>query len=241
VFGISAFAQAPFASLGRTGAIYDVAVAEAASAVAAYLSRADFVATDAETGTAAEAVNTINNIFNPVVAETASGAGAFTSSVSFIAAIAEAASGVSTATSQADFVAAISELAQAAATSSSQAVFQAAMLEAASGASASSGALVFAVAVSEQAAGASAQTVVAELSGTVAEAATALSALTALRTANVYLTGVQIYVQIGNALVWGEVQDDGAITWQNVNIPAPTFTWNPIVVPQTPDWDDIPS
>jgi len=92
VFGISAFAQAPFASLGKTGVLYDVAIAEAASAVAAYLSRADFVATDAETGNAAEVVNTVNNIFNPVVVEAASSLSVFASTASFAPVINEAAS-----------------------------------------------------------------------------------------------------------------------------------------------------
>ena len=65
MFGYATFAQAPFADLGVSGAVFDVDVTEAGVVIASSeLANVVFVATNAEGASTAETVNTINNIFN---------------------------------------------------------------------------------------------------------------------------------------------------------------------------------
>ena len=64
--------------------------------------------------------------------------------------------------------------------------------------------------------------------------------LTYLRQGNVYPVGVQLYVNIGQALVWGMIDDRQNPNWQNVNNSASTG-WVEINNGQTPGWNQIPS
>lgn len=64
--------------------------------------------------------------------------------------------------------------------------------------------------------------------------------LTYLRQGNVYPVGVQLYVNIGQALVWGMIDDRQTANWQNVNNSA-TTGWTEINNGQTPGWNQIPS
>jgi hypothetical protein len=77
-------------------------------------------------------------------------------------------------------------------------------------------------------------------SGTVAEVASATAAITVLRTANVYLNGVQLYVYIGGVLVWATVDDNQTPNWQNVN-DNQTPNWQNVNDMQTPGWTVLPS
>lgn len=67
-----------------------------------------------------------------------------------------------------------------------------------------------------------------------------VEALTYLRQGNVYPVGVQLYVNTGNALVWGMIDDRQTANWQNVNNSASTG-WVEINNGQTPGWNQIPS
>lgn len=74
----------------------------------------------------------------------------------------------------------------------------------------------------------------------VVEGTEVVEALTYLRQGNVYPVGVQLYVNIGQALVWGMIDDRQNPNWQNVNNSASTG-WTEINNGQTPGWNQIPS
>jgi len=93
----------------------------------------------------------------------------------------------------------------------------------------SDGARIFAVAVSESATASSTQSVSVAFVGTVAELASATAAQSAIKTANVNVTGIQLFVSIGGVLVWGVIDDS-----QNPN-------WQIIDDTQTPGWTQLPS
>ena len=100
--------------------------------------------------------------------------------------------------------------------------------------------LLFAVSISEAASGAAAVTNTAVFVGTVAEVASAVAAFTALREANVYPTGVQLYVYIGGVLVWAVIDDSQTPNWQNISTTqAPG--WTVVVDTQVPGWTILPS
>lgn len=72
------------------------------------------------------------------------------------------------------------------------------------------------------------------------EGADVIEALTNLREGNVYPDGVQLYVNIGDGLVWGMIDDRQNPNWQNVNNTAATG-WTEINNTQPPGWTQIPS
>ena len=73
MFGYATFSNSPFAALGVSGAVYDVAVAETSSTAAEVLAaNSQFYAAQAEAASTAGVFNTLNNIFNNVIAEAAS-------------------------------------------------------------------------------------------------------------------------------------------------------------------------
>jgi hypothetical protein len=67
------------------------------------------------------------------------------------------------------------------------------------------------------------------LYATITEATSGQDVYAALRNANVNVTGIQLYVIVGNALVWGVIDDS-----QNAG-------WTVITTTQTPTWTDIPT
>jgi hypothetical protein len=214
VFGYATFAQAPFAALGGGGAVIDVALSETgSSASATSIFASVLTATNAEGMSTAAAVNTINNIFNPLIAEAASGSSAQTAQATLAGLIAEVASTQAAQTVIATMLGSVAEGATALATPTASAVFLASILEAASGASANTASKLVIASISEAASGAAAVTNTAVFVGTVAEVASALDVLTVLRTANVFPTGIQIYVYIGDALVWAVIDDSQTPGW----------------------------
>ena len=64
---------------------------------------------------------------------------------------------------------------------------------------------------------------------TVAESADALDSLSVVATINANVTGVQLYVLIGDALVWGSIDDNQNPNWQNIDDT------------QSPGWTNLPS
>jgi hypothetical protein len=100
--------------------------------------------------------------------------------------------------------------------------------------------VLFAVSVSEAASGAAAVNRTAVFNGTVAEVASAVAAFTAVREANVYPTGVQLYVYIGGVLVWAVIDDNQTPNWQNIST-TQTPGWTVVVDTQAPGWNTLPS
>ncbi len=99
---------------------------------------------------------------------------------------------------------------------------------------------VFGAVISEGATGTDTQTAQVAFIGTVAEAAAAADSLSATATINVYPVGVQIYVLIGDVLVWGSIDDNQNPNWQNIgNTQSPA--WTVINDEQSPGWTNLPS
>jgi hypothetical protein len=85
------------------------------------------------------------------------------------------------------------------------------------------------VAIAESVAGTATQVAQVNFTGTVAEAVSALSTLGVIKTVNVSLTGVQLFINIGGTLVWATIDDSQNPNWQNINDV------------QSPGWTQLPS
>jgi hypothetical protein len=77
-------------------------------------------------------------------------------------------------------------------------------------------------------------------SGTVAELASAAATFAGTATVKANVTGVQLVVQIGDALVWGEINDQQTANWTNIGN-VQTAGWQQVNDIQTSGWTDIPS
>lgn len=261
MFGDVAFAQSPFASLG--GASYvasqneaataddieDVAgltkggpIHEAASALAAQNVLAVMLGRVNEAATAA-ATNSVIGAMFVATNESALAASAQSVVASFVGSINEAVSGV-------EFV-------------SVQSAFVLSLLEAATGADSVLGVRGQYVAVQEAASIDSETTVPRVIwSGTVTEAASAIESISVIRAAHAYVEGIQLFVQIGDVLVWAVVDDSQSANWQNItnsqsvvwasidDTQSPSWSavgtvqsanWTDIDDNQAPDWNNIPS
>jgi hypothetical protein len=79
----------------------------------------------------------------------------------------------------------------------------------------------FFVSVAETATGSNSQSVIVTFTANASEIATASDALTVLKTLNVRPTGIQLYVYIGDVLVWEPIDTDQT--------------------PPDPNWQEIPT
>ena len=220
MFADAAFAQVPFASAGGltfVSALSESAVANssvsqesllggrvdeqaASSSLVSTILRA--VATQAETATAAATQNFAASTLKAMQAETATA----TDAPAFIASILNAAQ---------------AELATATDLPSAISTVYAALAEVAAALDTTNAGRGFYVAVAESATGSNAQSVIVTFTGNVSETATAGDALTVLKTLNVRPTGIQLYVYIGDVLVWEPIDTDQT--------------------PPDPDWQVIPT
>ena len=75
---------------------------------------------------------------------------------------------------------------------------------------------------------------------TVAEGATGTDTYTQVREINARPTGVQLYVNIGNVLIWAVIDDSQSPNWQNIST-VQGSGWTVIDDEQTPGWTNIPS
>jgi hypothetical protein len=71
-----------------------------------------------------------------------------------------------------------------------------------------------------------------------AETASAADLVSAIRTANVSVTGVQLFISIGGALVWAVVDDTQNPSWQNVDNAQGTV-WMAVGNTQNPNWQNV--
>ena len=74
----------------------------------------------------------------------------------------------------------------------------------------------------------------------VAEGATGTDTYTQVREINARPTGIQLYVNIGNVLIWAVIDDSQSPNWQNINT-VQGSGWTVIDDEQTPGWTNIPS
>jgi hypothetical protein len=218
MLGDVAFAQAPFASQG--GNTFNVAVSEtsaidsftaissyiafgasdeAASAIEAQSVLATFVSENSEAASGADVFDTLNNTFNVLLSDGASGVDAISAQADFTAFVAEVASVVAELFSQADFVAAVAE--------------------AASANDAPQGGLLILVSIDEAASGVDAYVNTVATSAFIEELAAGLDNLSVVKTLNASVTGVQLVVRVGNILIWSQINDNQDPNWQNINNP----------------------
>jgi hypothetical protein len=110
-------------------------------------------------------------------------------------------------------LASVGETASGAAVFSKTADMLASLAEAASGAGVFDGGRLYVVDIAETASGAAAFTKNAVFVGTRAEVASSVAAFTAIRTVNASPSGVQLYVDLGNVLIWVVIDDTQNPGW----------------------------
>jgi hypothetical protein len=219
VFADAAFAQVPFASAG--GVTFVSALSESATAdsfvsqesllggrvdeqavtaaVQAFVA-STLTAAQTETATATAAQNFAASTLTATQAETATG----TDAPAFAASILNAAQ---------------AEIVRATDLPSAISTVYAAITEIANVLDGVVGSRAVYVSVAESATGSNTQSVIVTFTANASEIATGNDALTVLKTLNVRPTGIQLYVYIGNVLVWEPIDTDQTPpdpNWQNI-------------------------
>jgi hypothetical protein len=181
----------------RAGAL----IQEAAAALATFISLNNIMtAVRAETATTTDVVAAAPSNFLATQAETATGTDAVAAAPStFFASRAESATATDAPSAIANLLAAIAEISTA-----GDAVV---------------GGISFQVTITESAVGSHTQSATARFNGSIQELASGLDAYDKLKIANVYPTGLQLTVSVGNVLVWGTIPTDQTPpdpNWQNI-------------------------
>lgn len=228
MFGDVTFAQAPFAALG--GATFGRTVSETASVEAQssfiYLSGGLVL----ESASGLDTEYSANNSLKSNIAEAASALTTQAVIANMLGAQAEAASGLDAPNFAASILnASQAEFASALDSPSVIATLLAFAEEAVSALDIPNGGRGFVVAIEENASAENTQTASVIFTGTVEELASAVDSISAIANINANVTGIQLYVNIGNVLIWAVIDDTQNPNWQNI-----TNT-------QTPGWTDIPS
>jgi hypothetical protein len=95
-------------------------------------------------------------------------------------------------------------------------------------------------ALAEGASAADEYQVVTIFGAVVAEGAVGTDAPSAVKEVNARPVGIQLYVNIGDALIWAVIDDSQSANWQNINNTQGSG-WTIIDDEQTPGWTNIPS
>lgn len=258
MFGITAFAQAPFAALGSKVSTASLeAFASTADAVAVQV---NFVATDAEGATATASVNTINNVFNNYFVDSVTGSAAPTATSVLRPSQAEAATASSAVSVLARFVATQNSAVTAAAAVSKNAVLGAARVESATASAQVNRFVVYTVALSESASVQDLRAASVSFAASILEQTTAVGDFVGVLQVNVYPTGIELVVTINNVLVWAVIPTPDNPNWANiattstswtevstasspnwVDVTTTSTTWTEIPIPPVGGWNDIPT
>jgi hypothetical protein len=75
---------------------------------------------------------------------------------------------------------------------------------------------------------------------TVEEAVAALDAYLPVREINARVTGVQLYINIGNVLIWATIDDGQNANWQAITN-TQSGGWTVVNDTQNPGWTNLPS
>ena len=228
MFGNVSFAQAPFASQG--GKTLASSLSESVAASDAFSQESLLGGNVNEAGAAVSVFASLSNVFTAARVETVT----VTSTPNFapstlLASLSEAALGSNTQSVSAAMIATQTESATASDTQSAITTVLAAIAEAATGLDSSTRGLVVSVTIAESAAASSSQATSVSFSASVAEVVSAIASVSVIKTANVYPTGVQLLVSIGDVLVWAVIDDSQNPNWQNINDA------------QNPGWVNLPS
>ena len=228
MFGDVTFAQTPFAALG--GATFGSAVSETAAVEA----ESNFIYISGglmqEAASVLEAQSSSNNTLTSSMAEASAALATQAVIANMFSAQAETASGLDTPNFAASTLnASQAEFASALDSPSAIATLLAFAEEAASALDIPNGGRLYVMAIEEGASAESEQITRVIFTGTMQELASAVATQSVIKTVNANVTGIQLYVNIGNVLIWSVIDDSQNPNWQNI-----TNT-------QTPGWTDIPS
>lgn len=238
MFGDVTFAQAPFAALG--GGTFATAIIETATATAVSTQETTAGSLMQESVTALAVVVNSNNILRPSVAETAAATATQVVIANMLAAQAETSTASAAQTNIATMLATQTETVSALDEPSTTAVLLGFVAEAVTATDASVGGKLWVVAIDESATGSDTQTARVIFTGTVSELVQASATVSTIRTVNANVTGIQLYVRIGDVLIWTVIDDNQTPNWQNIDNTQGSG-WVSIANSQTPGWDDIPS
>jgi len=227
VFGYTTLAQAPYASLG--GNSFTSALSETTTAAENLSALSNFGGLIDEQGSGSASVLNSGNSLLATNAESAIASSTSVALLTAFAALAESAQSTASFTSQADMFASLSEASTASDVIQANSQVLTAIAEQVSAADFPDGSRIFYKAVSEGATASSATSVQVQFVGAITETAAGSSASSVVKTLNVPVTGVQVYVLIGDTLVWAIIDDTQSANWQN------------ITTVQLPGWTDIPS
>lgn len=112
--------------------------------------------------------------------------------------------------------------------------------ESAAGSDSFSAGVAFVGTIEESATAAALTSVIAVLGAMIEERATAYDDVSAVKEVNARPDGIQLYVNIGNVLIWAVIDDSQSANWQNIsNVQG--SGWTVIDDEQTPGWTNIPS
>jgi hypothetical protein len=75
---------------------------------------------------------------------------------------------------------------------------------------------------------------------TVAEGVVGNDAYIPVKEINARVTGIQLYVNIGTAVIWAVIDDSQTANWQNI-VNTQGSGWTTVDDTQTPGWTNIPS
>jgi hypothetical protein len=221
VFGDVAFAQAPFAALGGKTLASSLSESAVADSFVSQESRAG--ARVDETATASTVFASLNNIMVAAQAETAIAIATTNFAASTLTATqTETATATDTpAAAPSTFNASLFESVTASDAQVAISNVLAAIAEIATGADSSNRGILVTATITETATGTAVATATASVNATVAELAAGLDSYSKIKEANVYPSGIQLTVHVGQVLVWGTIPTDQT--------------------PPAPDWTDIPT
>lgn len=214
MFGDVAFSQAPFASLGGNSYFRTIEETATANSVLSVESvRGGFIV---EAITASDASSTSGNLLRAAVAELVNALASPAANSSVKAAIAQSASGIAapSATSLANGT--VAESATGADATARVMFTSRSVAEAAAGTDSYIGSKVWYRTMEESAAGTALHSVSLAALAQLRESATALDTLSVIKTLHANVTGVQLYINVGDALIWVVVDDNQNPSWQNI-------------------------
>lgn len=214
MFGDVTFAQAPFASLGGNSFFRTVEEAAAGSDTFTVESVRGGLIVESAVGTVT--VFNSGNLLYATETETASGTAAQTVLSSVLAVLAEAASGTAAPSGVFQSSRTMAEGATASDTVTAVLGALAAIAESSTGTDSYVGSKVWYKTMEESAAGSATQATSLSAVARVREAATALDTLSVIKTLPANVTGVQLYVNIGDVLIWVVINDSQDPNWQNI-------------------------
>ena len=214
MFGDVTFAQAPFASLGGNSFFRTVEEAAAGSDTFTVESVRGGLIVESAVGTVA--VFNSGNLLYATEAETATATAAQTVLSAVLAAMAETAAGTAAPSGVFQSSRTMAEGATASDAPTAVSSVLAAIAEIAAGTDSYVGSKVWYKTMEESAAGSATQATSLSARARVSEAVTALDTLSVIKTLPANVTGVQLYVNIGDVLIWVVIDDSQDPNWQNI-------------------------